>query len=120
METIKRRNAKTGRLQAQLVVLLALASMWTTVEAAETSATSCTQCPICCITGTGDDGAPTYTCSDNELTCKLKPKTDFSVLLTTLLIILGFAFGNALVTKAFRSSSSSSTSSSSGGPAAPR
>lgn len=34
-----------------------------------------------------------YTCSSNELTCKLNPRTDFSILLTTLLIILGFAIG---------------------------
>ena len=77
-------------LLAMLVLLLCIGS---TVKAAEKAAASCNECPICCITGTGDDGAPTYTCSDNELTCKLKPKTDFSVLLTTLLIILGFAFG---------------------------
>lgn len=55
--------------------------------------TSCSLCPICCVTSTGSSGSPTYTCSSNELTCKLNPRTDFSILLTTLLIILGFAIG---------------------------
>ena len=57
----------------------------------------CGLCPICCVSTTDADGKDAYLCTDDQLTCKLKPKTDFSVLLTTLLIILGFAIGIPLI-----------------------
>ena len=63
---------------------------------AQTTVNDCSECPICCVTTTSD-GNNVYTCSDNELTCKLKPRTDFRILLTTFLIILGFAFGIPLI-----------------------
>jgi len=46
-------------------------------------------CEVCC----AKNSEGNYYCHDNGLTCRLEPQSDFSILVTTLLIILGFVIG---------------------------
>lgn len=50
-------------------------------------------CDVCCaINSTTNEPY----CHNDGLTCRLKPQEDFDILVTTLLIIFGFAIGKTL------------------------
>jgi hypothetical protein len=56
-------------------------------------------CAVCCksVAVLDNSAALTnFTCTSDGLTCKLKAHGDFGILVTTFLILLGFAIGNLL------------------------
>ena len=94
---VDRFTRSTASILLWIAVIIMLASVVRPQTTANGTVASCSECPICCVTSADAEGTEIYKCTEDQLTCKLKPKTDFQVLLTTLLIILGFAVGIPLI-----------------------